>query len=672
MNRGADSRTIAIAAIWPLCAVMMGAIGIVFAGDPTTLRRMQIITATWSSCLLAVPAVVTLVFHLARRVDRLPFTIAAHAAGAVGAILLQDRIVNAIGVSLELFPPPPPGQMAMRAVNLPYMAGVYVVVAITVHLFREVRVLREEEERWRATSRELASRTRSAVWQAVQPRLIRDILLSIADRCATAPREAEAQTMQLARFVRFVLRAGAAEWSPALEQVRRVKTMLRASGTEACFDACLAREHRRALVPSAITAIAAKMIGSARALRVRIEPTFAAVIAIGVEHVQLDDVQLPSGVECNIEEHGDETRITLHWSRAAVQEDAPQRTDDASPPPRRGRIRTVVALSYLAPGLLIAALDLSSSVLHRMTGGEAGGMGSRTLMIALATSLLLFVLERGSVARPRRFLLALLAGAIGAVVILQFTPFVAWLLSLRDMPFQRFNAFGTYVDLALCFVIAGGAAALRFRRVARWYRVQRHNGEDPALSHEAVALETQLQPHFFFNTLNAVAGLLAVDPHAAARVARSLAGLIESVAAEAGVYEVRLAAELQTVEQYVAIERIRFGRRLQFRSSIDAQHGEVPFPRLLLLVLVQNAVKHGVAHMRNDCDVLITAHRRLGALSVRVTNDAAPHASEERREQGRGNRQVVSRMALLYGRHGDVRFAREPRRYLAELTVPLR
>jgi two-component system sensor histidine kinase AlgZ len=670
------ARSVALATVWLLCAALAGAIGIFAAGDAATLRRMQNITNTWTGALLAVPPLVALASLLAARVKRTAFTVTVHAAGALTALFLQDAIIRTTGVALGLFPSPPPGQMAMRAVTLPYMIGVYVVVAVTAQLLREIHALREEEQRWRTASAELAARTRRSVSQAVQPRFIRDVLLAIADRCTTAPREAEAQTMQLARFVRFVLRSGPAEWTPALEQVRRVKTMWRARGIAACFEATLANEHRQLLVPAAIGAVAARLMDrlmdGARGIRLQIAAGSATLTATGATGVELDEVLLPDGVTTEVRQQSGGVEVVITWLAEAVRPSTPLAAHDRQESPRPARIGAVVAFSYVLPALIVASLDLLSSVLFRLTAGRTTLMGARTVMTAIAAVLLLFVLERWSLSHPRRFFAAALLGAITAGAILQLAPTVAWLLSLRDRPFDPFSFFATYRDLMLCFVIAGGAVALRFRRAAAWYRAQRRHGVDPALSHEAIALEAQLQPHFFFNTLNAVAGLLTIDPAAAAQVARSLAGLIESVASDTGVYEVRLASEMQTVEQYVGIERIRFGDRLRFRATGDAQHGELPFPRLLLLVLVQNAVKHGVAHMRNDCNVLVTVRRRLGALSVRVSNDAVTPANGTRRDAGRGNRQVVSRMVLLYGSHGDVHFTREPRRYLAELTVPVR
>ncbi|HEX7154348.1 MAG TPA: histidine kinase [Thermoanaerobaculia bacterium] len=669
-------RSVAVATVWPLSAVLLAAIGMLLADDPTSLRRMKNVTNTWSGALLAVPPIVALASLLAARVKRTAFTVGVHAAGALTALFLQDAIVRTTGVALGLFRAPPPGQMTIRAVNLPYMVGIYVVVVVTAQLLREIRRLREEEQRWRTESGELAARTRRSVWQAVQPRFIRDVLLAIADRCTTAPREAEVQTMQLARFVRFVLRSGAAEWTPALEQVRRVKTMWRAHGGAGCFEVTLAGEHRHLLVPAAVSAVAARLLDQLRepesGLRLLIAQGSATLTATGASGVALDELLLPAGVTTEIREQRGAVEIVLAWPLEAVRQTAPPAARGREESRRQGRIRSVVAFSYLLPAVVVASLDLLSSILYRLTGGKNTLLGFRALMIAIAAVLLLFVLDRWSLAKPRRFFAAALLGAVAAGAILQLAPTAAWLLSLRERPFDRFSLFATYMDLMLCFVIAGGAVALRFRRAAEWYRAQRRHGVDPALSHDAIALETQLQPHFFFNTLNAVAGLLAVDPAAAARVARSLARLIESVASDTGVYEVQLASEMQTVEQYVAIERIRFGDRLQFRATGDAPHRDLPFPRLLLLVLVQNAVKHGVAHMRSECNVLVTIHRRLGALSVRVANDAVPQANETRRDAGRGNRQVVSRMVLLYGRQGGVRFTREPRRYLAELTVPVR
>ena len=113
------------------------------------------------------------------------------------------------------------------------------------------------------------------------------------------------------------------------------------------------------------------------------------------------------------------------------------------------------------------------------------------------------------------------------------------------------------------------------------------------------ALKSQLQPHFLFNTLNAISALVRDDPRDAERMIARLSDLLRMTLDNVGVEEVPLRDELEFVHKYLEIEQTRFGERLVFRENIDPCTLDVMVPTLVLQPLVENAVRHGVAaHMK--------------------------------------------------------------------------
>lgn len=187
-----------------------------------------------------------------------------------------------------------------------------------------------------------------------------------------------------------------------------------------------------------------------------------------------------------------------------------------------------------------------------------------------------------------------------------------------------FTQEGVYPDFATSFVRAEPylenppLAVLLFRRFvadyftyfilaalgfAYEYFVRFREQEEQAQSLQAELAQAQLQalrmqvnPHFLFNTLNAVTVLVrGGETTKAARTLRLLSDLLRSTFQGADVQMVPLREEFDLVERYLEIEEIRFGDRLRVQINIDPEVSEVPVPYLLLQPLVENAVRHGVA-----------------------------------------------------------------------------
>jgi two-component system sensor histidine kinase AlgZ len=178
-----------------------------------------------------------------------------------------------------------------------------------------------------------------------------------------------------------------------------------------------------------------------------------------------------------------------------------------------------------------------------------------------------------------------------------------------------------------------------------------------ALAREAElrALRYQLQPHFLFNTLNAVAALVAAQHGDQAReLIGRLADYLRSTLEADARHEVSLAEELAHAADYLAIEQQRMGHRLQLSQHVAAGLLGVPTPRWLLQPLLENAVRHGVA-CRSEGGRIELNLRRVGeGVELDLTNDAPtmPAAEVATPGTGLGLRNVRARLETLYpGRH---------------------
>ena len=136
------------------------------------------------------------------------------------------------------------------------------------------------------------------------------------------------------------------------------------------------------------------------------------------------------------------------------------------------------------------------------------------------------------------------------------------------------------------------------------------------------ALRYQLQPHFLFNTLNAISTLvLDNQPRIATQMISRLADLLRSTLDSPDVHQVALIEEVAIAEEYLAIEKIRLGPRLEICIEIADTVRDVQVPRFLLQPLVENAVRHGIARRAQGGRIFIRAYRGDSHLFMRIENE---------------------------------------------------
>jgi two-component system, LytTR family, sensor kinase len=147
--------------------------------------------------------------------------------------------------------------------------------------------------------------------------------------------------------------------------------------------------------------------------------------------------------------------------------------------------------------------------------------------------------------------------------------------------------------------------------------------ETALASAQLEALQSQLQPHFLFNTLNAIASLIPDDPRAAEEMVESLGDLLRATLREAGTREVSLTREIELVRDYLRIQELRFEDRLHVELCADASACDALVPPLLLQPLAENAIRHGVASSPNGGTVIVRA-ARVGAELWKTTDPGSP------------------------------------------------
>jgi len=252
------------------------------------------------------------------------------------------------------------------------------------------------------------------------------------------------------------------------------------------------------------------------------------------------------------------------------------------------------------------------------------------------------------------------------------------LLALRptQVPFLRYYLSVLLTNLSLCmflyFAVLGCIYAFSYYREVREREAQQARLAAQLAEARLSALRMQLNPHFLFNSLNAITVLVRdQNTHDAARMLELLSGVLRQVLQSEKRHEITLDEELRFIEKYLAIEQVRFSDRLQVQWSIDVSVRDALVPEFILQPLVENAVRHGVSKRSEAGLIEIVAASANGDLLLSVTDNGPGYIVGS--ESGVGLANTRARLETLFADAAqlDVKNA-EGRGTVAIVRFPLR
>jgi two-component system, LytTR family, sensor kinase len=206
------------------------------------------------------------------------------------------------------------------------------------------------------------------------------------------------------------------------------------------------------------------------------------------------------------------------------------------------------------------------------------------------------------------------------------------------------------LDMMIYALIVGVAHALWFYREARARELAASQLQASLTEARLAALRGQLNPHFLFNTLNAISSMALKREHE--NVVLTLGHLGELLRASLDDRmppEIALVDELEWLEGYLEIQRIRFGSRLAIHREIDAAALDAAVPSMILQPLVENAIVHGVGPIPGAGEIRIRAERRDRELVIEVDDTGQGFAHGESMKTGVGLGNTRARLSQLYG-----------------------
>jgi two-component sensor histidine kinase len=189
------------------------------------------------------------------------------------------------------------------------------------------------------------------------------------------------------------------------------------------------------------------------------------------------------------------------------------------------------------------------------------------------------------------------------------------------------------------------------------------------------ALKMQLQPHFLFNTLNAISSLIHENPRAADDMIGSLSQFLRTTLTVSAKDEISLGAELEFLEHYLEIQQTRFGDRLIICREIEAGAPDALVPPLILQPLVENAIHHGIEPRETGGTLTIRAARKNGALHLEISDDGKGFSGGQllRPGNGVGLSNTEARLQTLYGKNHQFKLmANQPTGASVTIEIPFR
>jgi hypothetical protein len=334
-----------------------------------------------------------------------------------------------------------------------------------------------------------------------------------------------------------------------------------------------------------------------------------------------------------------------------------------------------LALAWILQGRLA---DLSWQDLIRT---EVGGL----MPWAFLAPMVLSLDRRIQSARPDawRFLAAHLAG-----MVVVFVPYwltlrtisLIWKCTVSGWKVSQLVAFvpttmnllGAFLAVPFVyFLILLGSAAMKHAQARQQEEIAAGRLARQLSEARLALLQRQLHPHFLFNALQAISTLLHRDPETADTLLVRLSSLLRAMLDDASSQSLSLRTELDLTRKYVEIEQARFGGRLSVEWSVDDSLLDVQVPSLIVLPLVDNAIRHGLSAKVGSGRLQIGAASEGSSLRLTVEDDGLGASVPLAHGLGIGN--TRERLTAIYGERASLSIETAPHRgFCATIQVPLR
>lgn len=258
-----------------------------------------------------------------------------------------------------------------------------------------------------------------------------------------------------------------------------------------------------------------------------------------------------------------------------------------------------------------------------------------------------------------------------------------WLIVVRVLLWMFFYDDAVYMSMlrqssslryGVAFLMVGCMAMMSLT----WYiqeeqketDARKNDAEKLAKDAELYKLRQQLQPHFLFNSLNSISALTGSQPEKARHMIQQLSDFLRGTLKKDELVWSTLEEELQYLQLYLDIEKVRFGYRLQTKMIYDDDVLQMKLPAMLLQPVVENAIKFGLYDTIGEVIITIQAKNENGLLKVEVQNPYDPGTAPPLHGTGFGLSSIQRRLFLLFARHDLLQTTTLNEYFITTITIP--
>lgn len=269
------------------------------------------------------------------------------------------------------------------------------------------------------------------------------------------------------------------------------------------------------------------------------------------------------------------------------------------------------------------------------------------------------------------------------ILIISLALSAVWLVSVRVFLWILFRQNELYLAMlrqssSLRFGVAFLMVSCMAMMGLTWYTqeeqketdARKTDAEKLAKDAELYKLRQQLQPHFLFNSLNSISALTKSQPEKARHMIQQLADFLRGTLKNDELVWSTFEEELQYLQLYLDIEKVRFGYRLQTEIIYDEGALQMRLPSMLLQPVVENAIKFGLYDVIGEVFIIIHAKNENGQLSVSVQNPFDAETAQPLRGTGFGLASIQRRLFLLFARHDLLHTATVNNNFITSVTIP--
>jgi len=338
------------------------------------------------------------------------------------------------------------------------------------------------------------------------------------------------------------------------------------------------------------------------------------------------------------------------------------------------KINLTYGLIGLSIGLLVSAFESAiNDKLLPLNDIISTLIFSTIITLTITDSIYLFSRFWRSKKRPMRYFIFVFYGCslLGMLMGIELSYLVIALIF--HVPFHFLSHFRDYRSNFLVVIVV--STIIYFYRAQRATMTARLKEKELALvkakqsitQAELQTLQSKINPHFLYNSLNSIASLIHQDADKAEDMTLKLSRLFRYSINSPKENMAQVTEEMEIVNTYLEIEKVRFGDRLNFITHIDESVKRILVPRFLIQPLVENALKHGLNDMAANGELKINIKEEGEYISITIADNGKPFSAEL--DMGYGLQSTYDKLSLLYSENYQVQITNTPEKYI-RLIIP--